>query len=266
MFSDIGIVRSLIPNDISILALTATATTEIADIVIERLCMTNVKMIGAPPDRSNIKYSVRPNQSMDSLCYMLADELTTMHVNTPKTVLFCQTLKRCGEFYYKLKKLLGQNITYPPGVPAILPFRMISLFTAASRQEIREETLQEFCKPGSTLRLIIATTAFGLGVDCSCISRIINWDAPITLEELVQESGRAGRDGSDSEAILCYDKSISPHVSKAVKLYVDNKSICRRRLLYKDFLFCDAQQQNVVACKCCDLCALLCNCTECKSD
>ena len=57
------------------------------------------------------------------------------------------------------------------------------------------EVLKEFCKVASTLRLLIATTAFGLGVDCKDIKRVINYGTPGTLEELVQELGRAGRMG-----------------------------------------------------------------------
>lgn len=265
-FSDIGTIRSLISSNINIMALTATATQEIASAVIERLCMTSVNMIGASPDRSNIKYSVKPNQTMNGLCATLAEELIALRSNTPKTVVFCQTLKQCGDFYHKIKRLLGPQITDPPGVPAIVPFRMISLFTSASRAEIRAETLEEFCKPNSTLRMIVATTAFGLGVDCHCIRRVINWDVPRSLEELVQESGRAGRDGSDSETVLCFDKAVSRHASKAVKNYVENTSVCRRKFLFKDFLFTntETQQQNIKACACCDLCALLCNCQICN--
>lgn len=84
---------------------------------------------------------------------------------------------------------------------AMLPFRMIDLFTSASRAELCAETSEEFCEPISILRVIVATIAFGLGVDCHCIKCIINWDAPRSLEELVQESGRAGRDNSNCEAI-----------------------------------------------------------------
>ena len=112
------------------------------------------------------------------------------------------------------KKYLGKYIIEPPGVPAILPFRIIALLTSASRPAIRAEILQEFCQINSTLRVIFGTTAFGLGVDCQCIERVINWRTPGSLEEQVQESGRAGKDGNDSEAILYYTKTAGRHVSK----------------------------------------------------
>ena len=95
--------RSLIPPKVKILALTATATQDIASVTIERLCMSNVKMIRISPNRINIKYSVKQNQSINDLCTMLADELITLRVESPKTVVFCQTLKQCGYLYHKLR-------------------------------------------------------------------------------------------------------------------------------------------------------------------
>ena len=67
--------------------------------------MMNVNMIGASPDRSNIKYSVKPNQTMNGLCTTLVEELIALRVNIPKTVV--QTLKHCGDFYHNIKRLLG---------------------------------------------------------------------------------------------------------------------------------------------------------------
>ena len=103
----------------------------------------------------------------------------------------------------EMKKLLGKNITEPPGLPdPILQYRLLDVFTAASDNDMREEVLMEFCKKDSTLQLLIASTAFGLGVDCMDISRIINYGTPSTLEELVQEIWRAGRNDCSGKAIL----------------------------------------------------------------
>ena len=184
-----------------------------------------------------------------------------MRLETPKMVVFCKTLKEAGELHLKLKKLLGQNVTEPPGIPAVLPFRMVHLFTSASRVELREDILHNFCKSNSTLRLLIATTAFGLGVDCHCITRVINWGAPNSVEELVQESGRARRDGSNSEAIL-YHTGGHYH-STEIQCYVENQSTCRRSVLFQNFLFSDTPKEKIIACRCCDLCASVCTCASC---
>ena len=141
-----------------------------------------------------------------------------------------------------LKKLLGKNISEPPGIPdSLLQFRLIDVFTAASDTDVREEIIAEFCKTRTNLRLIIASTAFGLGVDCKDITWIINYGTPSTLEELVQETGRAGRNGAQAEAIL-YHKVIGKKITDSPKQYGENQTTCRRLLLFKDFLFYDKKR------------------------
>ena len=101
------------------------------------------------------------------------------------------------------------------------------MFTAGSTTAMREQILGEFCQRKTKLRLIIASSAFGLGVDCPDITRVINWGPPETLEDLLQQSGRAGRDGTQSDAILYYRKP-SKNVSKAIHNYGVNEVVCRR--------------------------------------
>ena len=71
----------------------------------------------------------------------------------------------------------------------------------------------------SKICLIIATTAFGMGINCQSIARIIHWGLPSNTEEYVQETGRAGRDGSDAEAIL-YRGKTGRHASESMKAYL----------------------------------------------
>ena len=86
-----------------------------------------------------------------------------------------------------LRRKLEQNITDPPGLPNLLGVRVADLFTAASKPDRDERSCSE--------RIVIASSAFRLGVDCPDISQVIRWGAPNTLEDLVQESGPAGQDG-----------------------------------------------------------------------
>jgi len=82
------------------------------------------------------------------------------------------------------------------------------------------------------------------------------------LEELIQETGRTGRDGRQSEAILYYGKGANVSICNQVKWYEENKSACRRTLLFKNFLFSDSDKQSIVTCKCCDLCVPLYVCEK----
>ena len=103
---------------------------------------------------------------------------------------------------------------------------LATLFTAAFTPDIRKVILEEFRRQDSVLRLVIASSAFGLGVNIPDISRIINWGLPQNLEDLVQESGRAGRNGSQAQAIL-YHRGSAIKASKLEHDYAENDSVCR---------------------------------------
>ena len=135
-------------------------------------------VVGTNTGRSNIKYLVKPLVSQEELCSELAHELLTGCTKCVKTVLFCYTLLDCGQINAKLKRRLGKNITEPLGLPNIVEFRIINLFTAASTADMKTKVLKEFYRSDTKLRLVIATSAFGLGVDCPDIGRVINFGAP----------------------------------------------------------------------------------------
>ena len=99
----------------------------------------------------------------------------------------------------------------------------------------KEEILLTFSSSGSKHQLVIATSAFGLGVDIPDLRRIIHWGLPSTKEEYVQETGRAGHDGEDAHAIL-YEGKSGRQASQDMKSYMLNKTHCRRKLLFGVFL------------------------------
>ena len=105
-------------------------------------------------------------------------------------------------------------------------------------------------------------SAFGLGIDIPDVRQVIHWGLTSTVEEYVQESGRAGRDGLSAQAIIYQGKG-GKHSEKKIKDYVSNNSICRCRFLFCDFLsFCESDIK-VSGCKCCDICKAKCTCEFC---
>ena len=116
--------------------------------------MNDPNLVGLSSVRNSIKYAVEPFCELDNLCSLLSMELLEHHASTPKTVLFCYTLQACANVYQGIKKLVGARITEPPGLPVNhIKLRLIDIFTAGSKTEMREAVIAEFCCSDTKLHL-----------------------------------------------------------------------------------------------------------------
>ena len=77
--------------------------------------------------------------------------------------------------------------------------------------DVKKSILCSFVQPTHHLRIIIATVAFGMGLDCSNIRRVIHWAPPDDLESYLHETGRAGRDGNPAFAVMYYNENFMIH-------------------------------------------------------
>lgn len=260
-FSRLGDLRSLISVGVNVMVLTATATTETYHVAIKKLAMDNPVLVALPPYRKNIYYSIHQKIRMDEFVAVLLDDLVSKGRNFPKTVIYVRKYTDCYGIYLLLKRSLGKAITEPPGFPHLSKFRILDMFSSVLTDEKKEQVLHLFSIPQGTLRLLIATTSFGMGIDCRDIRRVIHWGAPSTLEEYVQETGRAGRDGEQAEAIL-YKGVGERNANPKVKVYLANTTICRRDLLFQEFLMFSREDMKVnCSCVCCDICKCEIACT-----
>ncbi len=111
------------------------------------------------------------------------------------------------------------------------------MFTHCTHSSVKKKIVEQFSSE-SPLRVLIATGAFGLGMNCPDIHQVvIHWGLPQDAETYVQESGRAGRDGKQAISFIIKQ----PHdldrrfTSEQMIEYCQNKSVCRRSILYRDF-------------------------------
>lgn len=115
---------------------------------------------------------------------------------------------------------------------------------------------------GGKRRLVIATSAFSMGVDCPDIRNIIHFGPSSSVIQYVQESGRGGRNGNSSVALLLCGNP-GKNSNRCMKMYSTNSTECRRDVLFKNFLFYKPGEFSKDKCMCCDICEKLCTCVNC---
>ncbi len=100
---------------------------------------------------------------------------------------------------------IGCENVEPIGAPDLAKFRLVDMFTACTVRNVKQCIIKSFTNVTSPLRIVVATVAFGMGLDCSNIRRIIHWGPPNDIESYIQEIGRAGRDGKEATATSYYN-------------------------------------------------------------
>ena len=197
--------RSASSPHIPILALTATATHEVVDDIQERLAFREKNVLRKSFARSNISYVVRESNKK-------ADEIVHILNRVPgSAIVYVRNRQRTQELAaYLLEKGISADF-YHAGLSAQERAEKQEAWKRGERKEAKGE------KHGT--RVIVATNAFGMGIDKPDVRVVIHHDLPDTIEAYFQEAGRAGRDEKQAFAILLYDPSDK---TKARKRIADN--------------------------------------------
>ena len=131
---------------------------------------------------------------------------------------------------------------------------------------MKEEILCQLTSSNSTIRVVFATVAMGMGVDISSIRQVIHIGPPHTIQQNYQETGRAGRDGKPCKAILYYNKRDiarnEPGMQDMVRNFCRNSGSCLRTLLLQCMDVSDPKSVKPLH-ECCSECLLMCFCTMC---
>lgn len=224
--------------------------------------MQKPSIVYIPPAKNNIFYAVaeKPKGGLSEAFQPVVDQLISDR-NMGRMIVFCKTYDDVINIYHFLKRKLGTFFTEPKGSPDYAYYRVLDMYTHCTHESVKSKIISQFTKV-SPLRIIIATIAFGMGINCRDVRYVIHWGAPHDTEMYVQESGRAGRDELLSCALI-FKNSLDlnkRYTTEHMIEYCANKSICRRLLLFEDFPDCKFTTKG---CKCCDICRKSCHCGKC---
>jgi len=221
----LGRLRDLFPN-IPMIALTATAEAHTRHDIVQRLGLQKARCYSAGFDRPNIRYTVVDKQKP-------ADQLLDFLRDHPGEAGIVYALSR------KRVETITANLT-AAGIAAASYHAGLS---DVERKRAQDAFLHD------DLRIVVATVAFGMGIDKSNVRFVVHYDLPKNIESYYQETGRAGRDGLPAEALLMLGygdiaiargliekqanaerKRIELHKLNAMVGYAEARS-CRRRVL-----------------------------------
>jgi ATP-dependent DNA helicase RecQ len=170
----------------TVLALTATATEHVRDAITQSLRLDEPEVIASSPHRSNLAFEVLPAEG-DVRARVLIRLIKRLR---RPGIVYCSTRREVDMVWALLKRFRIPCHRYHGGM------------TAAER----EQEQRRYMRRGHRT-VMIATNAFGLGIDKQDIRYVLHYQAPASLEQYVQEAGRGGRDGKKSNCILLYDPS-----------------------------------------------------------
>lgn len=225
----------MFPN-VPLLALTATANKQDQEQIREALGLSNCVQIIVSPDRPNIFYAKyfrkgNDNESIESILKLISLKLLELSSHYPITIIYLP-LKWCGFAYALFTSILGHKQYYPEDADAVPKNRLFGQFHAPQTDEMKEEILCQLTSSNSTIRVIFATVAMGMGVGISSIRQVIHIGPPHTIQQYYQETGRAGRDGKPCKVILYYNNrdiaTNKPGMQDMVRNYCRTSGSCLR--------------------------------------
>ena len=171
-YLNIAEIKQYIQGEVPILALTATATSKVVDDIMDKLGFRKKNVLKASFERKNLVYLVRKVEDKNE--YLLS----TVSKVKGSGIIYVRSRKKTREI---AQFLVANNIA-------------ADYYHAGLKREIKDKK-QNAWSSGNP-RIIVATNAFGMGIDKADVRFVMHWDIPDSIESYFQESGRAGRDGN----------------------------------------------------------------------
>lgn len=243
-YRKLSILKRKYPH-IPVIALTATATPKVREDTISQLHIEDCNTYVASFNRKNLLYQVRPKKdTYEQMVQFLRDR------KDKSGIIYCQSRKTVDELTGKLRRSGFNALPYHAGLSDAARSRNQDIF-------IKDD-----------VEIIVATIAFGMGIDKPNVRFVIHYDLPRNLESYYQETGRGGRDGLECECILFFsrgdkykidyfidqmDKNEEREAARSkLKEVMDycQSTVCRRKVLLQYF----GEELKEDNCGGCDVC------------
>ena len=256
-FSKVGDLRSFFPA-VPLLALTATASFETQHKIRSLLCLRDPFIVNLSPDRPNIRLHVaKVKDSLDCMEWLVEKLEQEGSDCLDKTLVYCRTYKDCSKLYGYFLDALGQSVD--------LEKRVFDMVHSSTPQHIKEHVENALCDPKSNMRVVFAAKLLGLGLDVQC-NTIVHYGPPNSMDDYLQQIGRAGRNGEQAHAVMLYNSHQLRNVEPSVLNFVKNPDKeCLRKESLKDFAKNHNDKEVAADHRCCSVCSQKCNCSECPS-
>ncbi|MPW31365.1 DNA helicase RecQ [Agarivorans sp. B2Z047] len=228
-YNALGCLKQNFPN-VPLVALTATADDTTRQDILQRLGLPDAFTLVSSFDRPNIRYTLqekyRPWQQLSDYVKRRKED---------SGIVYCSSRKRVEELALKLSAEGIRCAAYHAGLPI------------DQRQLVQEQFQRD------EVEVVVATVAFGMGIDKPNVRYVFHYDIPRNIEAYYQETGRAGRDGTEAEAVFLYDpadanwvrrmideneneqqRQVESHKFNAIVAFAEAQT-CRRQVLLNYF-------------------------------
>jgi RecQ family ATP-dependent DNA helicase len=227
-YAKLGLLKMEFP-EVPILALTATARRKVAEDTTNILQIPFCKRFNTGFDRPNLYFGVTEKEGFSIVAYI------RQRFRDATGIVYCMTKAECEI----MADFLRDN-----GVTAA--------YYHAGQPKGERKTVQAAWLQGQ-IKVVCATIAYGMGIDCPCVRFVVHLSVAKSLEGYYQEAGRAGRDGQYSECIILYDRQDIVRLKNIIMTgkfrlsvkdedmleemrdYCEDKTHCRRKIFYEKF-------------------------------